>query len=99
MTLHIPCPLLADEDVCGQPLTITMAPELRADRDDPGSGAYIDDLQGPCGHACLWQTGDLDEEDADTILDACTSDLATADAEAYESAMEARYEAWRERDL
>jgi hypothetical protein len=32
MTIHIPCPLLADEDVCGQPLTIEVAPELRATR-------------------------------------------------------------------
>lgn len=98
MTLRIPCPLLADEDVCGQPLTITIEPELRATRDDPGSGAYIDDIQGPCGHARLWQTGDLPDDHVDTLLEACSSEIAAADAEAYETAMEARYEAWRERD-
>ena len=99
MWLTIPCPLLADEDVCGQPLTITVAPELRATRDDPGSGAYLDDVQGPCSHARLWQTGDLDEDDVDALFETCTTEIAAAEAEAYETAMEARLEAWRERDL
>lgn len=99
MTISIPCPLLADEDLCGQPLTIEVAPELRATHDDPGSGAYIDDVQGPCYHARLWQTGDLNDDHADALFEACASEIAAAESEAHETAMEARYEAWRDRNL
>jgi len=99
VSVAIACPLLGDEDVCEAELTVTMDPGEYATRDSDGSGPYIDNIEGPCYHARAWQAGDMTEDEEETIFEATVEHLSDAEAEAYDSAMEARLEAYLERDL
>ena len=98
VSITIPCPLLGDEDKCEGVLTVRMCPGEYGTRDCPASGPYIDEITGPCCHARAWQAGDLTEDEEETIFEAAVEHTSEAEAEAYDDAMQARLEAYLERD-
>lgn len=85
MRLH--CPLLVDEDeVCNQPISLTVDPGQRPMLDDPGCPPSISGASGPCPHVRMLNHGDLPASDEEALLQAAME----RSEELYEEALEAR---------
>lgn len=86
---NLSCPFEdVNEEPCEKDITVWVAAGYGGSYSEPPYEAIIDDIEAPCGHGILLLTGKYDGQ--------LWRQIESRQEEAYEDAMEARYE--RERD-
>jgi hypothetical protein len=67
--MRINCPLNGDDDVCDQPMDVTLSAYHSGTRHEPGDGPSLISVEGFCRHAREFNLSDLADTDLDFLLE------------------------------